>query len=89
MLLKLSPNMQFINADDGIVALDIEKNKVHYIENTGKDILDVVATTSDSVVVLQKFRAMHPTVNTDQIDADFFDFINELISKGILISYEV
>ena len=85
MLLRLTPDMQFVNTDDGLVVLDEKKKQVHYIEKTGKTILDLIAEESDSKIMLQKFRSMYPTVSTEQIDADFLDFLDKLISKGIVL----
>ena len=80
-------NMEFLEIDDDNLAVyDNESGDTHYIDATGKSILEILEHETSEDNLICKLCAVYD-VTADEIAGDVHEFLNELVSKKVVICH--
>lgn len=79
--------MEFLEIDDDNLAVyDNESGDTHYIDATGKSILEILECDTPEDNLISKLCAMYD-VTAVEITDDVHVFLNELVSKKVVICH--
>lgn len=88
MLLKKNESMDFIEADDGnVIIFDSESGNTHFIDEIGLDILHILEEETDLETLVSKLSEQYDAP-VEEIRADVLEFVEDLIAKKVVLSYE-
>lgn len=80
-------NMEFLKIDnDNLAVYDNESGDTHYIDATGKAILEILEYDTPEDNLISQLCAMYD-VTADEIAGDIHEFLNELVSKKVVICH--
>jgi len=72
---------RFSEADDG-------NDQVYFINNTGRAIWEMCDGNNTLNDIVQKFAIHFPKVAVDELRIDISTYINDMIEKRVLLTYE-
>lgn len=78
-------NMEFLDIDDENLAVyDSESGDTHYIDETGKSILEILKVETAEEDLISRLCELYSTT-AKEITNDVYEFLNELILKKVVI----
>lgn len=81
-----NPNMEFLEIDlENLAVYDNESGDTHYLDGTGKVILDILKTETTEENLISQLCDIY-SAPAQEIAKDVHEFLSELILKKVVVS---